>query len=89
MNPATGVVLTGAVVALGQWSKDEPVSIRIVVGGTVLALGLSVLAESEPEIAGKFTALIVIAATFTYVPAIAWKIGLLDHAKYPKPPSWV
>lgn len=89
MNPATGVVLTTGVVLLGKWARKESVTIHIVAGGTVLAVGLSVLAEASPDLAGKFTLLITLAALFTYAPAIAWQLGLLDHTTYPTAPRWV
>lgn len=89
MNPATGAVLTTTVVVLGRWSGDQKVTTRLVVGGAALAIGLSVLAETDEAVATAFTTLIVAVAVFTYLPAIAWKVGLLDHSKYPKPPKWI
>lgn len=85
MNPATATIVTSTTVLLGQWAKDEPVSIRVVVGGTVLAIGLSIMAESAPAVAEKFGTLICVAALFTYGPAIAYKLGLTTT----KPPKWM
>lgn len=85
MNPATATVITGVTVILGEWAKDEPVSMRVIVGGTVLTLGLSVMAESQPVIASRFATLIVLVAAFTYLPAIFYKVGLTST----KPPKWV
>lgn len=85
MNPATATVITGVTVILGEWAKDEPVSMRVIVGGTVLTLGLSVMAESQPVIASRFATLIVLVAAFTYLPAIFYKVGLTTT----KPPNWV
>lgn len=84
MNPATSVVLTGVIVTAGSWAKDEPVSIRVVVGGTVLAIGLSVMYESAPDLASKFGALVLLVAAFTYLPAVFYKLGLTNS----KPVKW-
>lgn len=89
MNPGSAVVMTAVIVTVGQWSADKPVTARIVVGGAVLGLGLTAMGESAPDLAGKFGALVLVAALFTYGPAIAWKFGLIDHAKYPAPPKWI
>jgi hypothetical protein len=84
MNPATSVVLTGVIVTAGEWAKGEGVSVRVAVGGTVLAIGLSVLAESEPKLASQFGLLILLVAAFTYLPAVFYSIGLTSQ----KPVKW-
>lgn len=84
MNPATSVVLTGVIVTTGEWAKGEPVSIKVVVGGAVLAIGLSVMNESQPKLASQFGALILLAAAFTYLPAVFYKLGLTQQ----KPVKW-
>lgn len=84
MNPATSVVLTGIIVTTGEWAKGEPVSIRIVAGGTVLAVALSVMYESEPKLASQFAALVLLVAAFTYLPAVFYKMGLTQT----KPVKW-
>lgn len=89
MNPATASVVTGVTVLVGEWAKDEPVSIRVVVGGMVLAVGLSVIAESAPDVASKFATLIVLVTAFRYGPAIAYKSGLINKADFPHgAPVW-
>jgi hypothetical protein len=84
MNPATSVVLTGVIVTAGEWAKGEPVSIKVVVGGTVLAIGLSVMYESDPKLASQFATLVLLVAAFTYLPAVFYKLGLTKT----KPVKW-
>jgi hypothetical protein len=88
MDPLNSVVLTGAVVTAGKWAKGDSLSINTVVGAGFLAIGLSVMNGSAPELAGKFATLVLVVALFMYGPALAWRAGLIDHKKYPKAPDW-
>lgn len=88
LSTTNAAVLTGATVTVGKWAAGETLDIKTVVGATFLAIGLSVMDEVAPELASKFAMLVVVIALFAYLPAIAWKAGLLDHSKYPKPPVW-
>lgn len=76
MDTNNAVVATAAVVVAGQWAKDKPISIRIVVGGMFLAIGLSLMNEASPKLASRFAVLILTVAIFAYVPAIAYSTGL-------------
>jgi hypothetical protein len=78
MNTTNAVVLTGLVVVAGRWANDKPLDIKLAVGTAGLAIFLSVLNSSNPELAGKFTALILLAAVFLYGPGIAEKTGLVN-----------
>jgi hypothetical protein len=88
MDPLNSAVLTGAVVTGGKWAKGDKLSIDTVVGAGALAIGLSLMNSSAPELASKFATLILVVALFMYGPALAWRAGLIDHKKYPKAPSW-
>jgi hypothetical protein len=87
VNPTNAIALTGALVVLGKWSADQKLSVRIIVGLAGATLGLAVVNEMNEELAGKMAVLVLITAVFMYGPAVAWKAGLLDHAKYPKAPG--
>jgi hypothetical protein len=80
MNPTNAVVLTGVTVLLGKWSANQPINVRIVVGITGAALGLSVISEVNEGLASKISVLMLIGAAFMYVPAIAKKAGLTSGA---------
>jgi hypothetical protein len=82
------MITTTVIVVVGQWSQDKPITARIVVGGGVASLALSVMNESAPQVASRFALLLLVIALFTYGPAIAWKFGLLDHKTYKQPPTW-
>lgn len=86
IEPTTAVVLTGVTVVLGEWAGGHGIRMRTVVGGTFLAVSLSVLGEVSPDLAGKFGALVLTVAAFTYGPSIASKLGLLPPGV--KPPKW-
>lgn len=78
MDTNNAVIGTAAIVIVGTWAQDKPVSVRIVVGGMFAAIGLSLLNEASPKLAGRFAMLILIVAMFEYVPAIAYKAGLIN-----------
>ncbi len=71
MNTTTSIVLTGAIVTLGQWLKDKKVTMKIWVGVGVCAVILAVLSEADPKLASQFGALILIGAVLLYVEPIA------------------
>lgn len=79
MNTTTSVVATASIVTVGRMSAGKPMDVKIVVGAGFLTLGLVVLPD---ELAAKFAFMILIVASFTYVPSIANKAGL---TKLPAP----
>lgn len=83
-STTNAVVLTGTMVTVGKWANDEPLSIRVVVGGAFLAVGLATMAEIAPDLAGKFATLVVVVSAFMYLPVIAYRLGLTNI----KPPEW-
>lgn len=83
-STTNAVVLTGVIVTAGKWAQDEPLSMRIVVGGTALAVSLAAMNEGAPELASKFATLVVVIAAFMYLPAIAYRAGLTNV----RPPRW-
>lgn len=76
MDTTTAVVATGIVVFAGQWAKkDEGPSIKLVVGGTVLAVMLSVMSQADEKLASQFAVLILVSALLLYAVPIAKKLG--------------
>lgn len=76
MSTTGPVVLTGMVVTAGRWSQGKTLTMRIVVGGAVLAIMLAAIGEANEELAGKFAVLVLAAAVLTYGVDIAKKTGL-------------
>lgn len=77
MNTATSVVLTGAIVAAGQWSKSKQITMKMIVGVGVLALFLAVIAEADAPLAEKLGLLVVVGAVFIYGPDVVKSLGLV------------
>lgn len=76
MNTTTSAVASGVIVAFGTWAQEKPLTIKIAIGTGGVALILSLLAQANDELAQKFGLLILLAATFAYLPAIVSKLGL-------------
>lgn len=77
MNTTTSVVATGAVVVAGRFAEGKPVDIKIAIGAAAFALGLSLIAGANEQLASRFGTLVLVVAMFTYVPTIAKKTGLI------------
>lgn len=76
MDTTSAVVATGIVVFAGQWAKkDEGPSIKLVVGGMVLALFLAGLSQGNEKLASQFAVLVLVAALLTYAIPITKKLG--------------
>jgi hypothetical protein len=76
MDTTSAVVATGVVVFAGQWAKeDEGPSIKLVVGGMVLAVFLAAMSQSNEKLASQFATLILVGALLTYVIPISKKLG--------------
>lgn len=76
LGAASSAVLTGTVVTAGRWSEGKQLSMRVIVGATFLAVGLSVLSELNPDLGSAFGALILVAALLRYTVPIVRKTGL-------------
>lgn len=76
MNPLTSTALASIIVLTGTWAKGKEISIRLVVGGLFLAIGLSVMAEVNDKLARAFGLLIVVTALYVYGIDIVKKLGL-------------
>jgi hypothetical protein len=84
MSTTNSVVATAAIVTIGKWANDEKLSVRIVIGGMFLAVGLAMLEQGSPKLASRFALLVLVVASFMYVPVVAYKAGLTNIT----PPQW-
>jgi hypothetical protein len=75
MDTTTSVLLTGVIVAIGRWVNDQKLTPRIAIGVVILALFLSLMGQSQPRLASRFAALILIVAVVGYAPSILDKLG--------------
>lgn len=76
MDTTTLTVLSVVIVTVGQWSKkDGKVSIKLVVGGMVLAIMLAAMDSANEKLARQFAALILVTVLLTYMIPIAKKLG--------------
>jgi len=76
MNTSSSVLLTGVIVASGQWARDKKLSMRYFIGIGVFAIGLASLGEVNDQLARQFGVLMVVAALLLYGPTIANSLGL-------------
>lgn len=70
MNTTTSVVLTGAIVTLGQWLESKKVTMKIWIGVGVMAVMLAVMAEADPKLASQFGLLVLLGAVLIYAVPI-------------------
>lgn len=76
MDTTTAVVATGIVVFAGQWAKkNEGPSVKLVVGGMVLSVMLSVMSQGNEKLASQFAVLVLVSALLIYIQPIAKKLG--------------
>lgn len=76
MDTTTSVVATTVVVLAGQWAKnDKGPSIKLVVGGMVLSVMLSIMSDANEKLASQFAALILVGAVLAYAIPISKKLG--------------
>lgn len=80
MNTTNVAVATGAVVIAGRWSQSQNIELPVVIGATVYAVALSILADANEKFAGQFGLLVLVAALMRYTLPIAFGTGLLKKA---------
>lgn len=76
MNTTTSVVITGAIVAFGQWVQDKQITIKMVVGIGLLALFFAVISEANAEFAQQMALLVMVGAVFIYGPDVVKGLGV-------------
>lgn len=77
------MVAAASIVTVGRWTRDEPLSARVVVGAGFLVVLLALLSNVSEELAGKFAQVVLLVAAFYYVPWIAYNAGLVKQ----RPPT--
>lgn len=68
--------MTGAIVYAGRWAQEKPADIRVAIGTAGIAIVLSLLAQTNEKLAQQFGVLILVSATFVYLPTMVQKLGL-------------
>lgn len=76
MKTVTTVVGTGGIVALSRWSNDKTIDARMVLGLSVLALGLAALTEANAPLAENLGTLVFVTALLLYGPTVVKGLGL-------------
>ena len=79
ISPTTSLMGTGALILVGTLVEDKAIDLRKVVAIGVIAIGLSIMSETKPDLAAQFGLLIMIGAAFRYVPSISK--GLVTNKK--------
>jgi drug/metabolite transporter (DMT)-like permease len=74
-NNATATLLAGSMVVVGRWANGDSINARIVVGIFMASMGVVLISEANPELGRAFAALLVLTASFTYLPPILGKLG--------------
>jgi hypothetical protein len=80
MDTNTSMVLTGVIVAGGQWAQSKTIPIKIVVGGGIAAIFLAAISATNDKLARQFALLILVGAIFAYGIPIATKLGYYHNA---------
>lgn len=84
MDTSTSVLLTGVIVAWGQWSEGQTSpsgKARIIFGALFLAIILTVLSDTNEKLAKQFGILILVAATMRYSLSIVGKSNITKPVK--------
>lgn len=70
-------IIAVVIAAAGTWSRKKQVSMPMIVGGTVVSLGIVVLDEMSPELARNFALLMLAAAMGAYGEDLFTMVGNL------------
>lgn len=87
MNVADEIMLAGSIVLVGTWVEKNTISVPIVVGTMVAALGTSVIYDINAELGQVFAAIILVGAILRYLgPLLSGGIGKTLASKAPPSP---
>lgn len=81
MNTTHTVMLTGGIVTVGRWQRGQPLSTRVVIGGTFLAIGLATLSNFDADFARLMSYAVLLAALYEYLPALVKAAGFTGAAE--------
>jgi hypothetical protein len=84
MNITTSVVTTLAITTVGRWADNKPVDVKVIAGGAVFVVGLTLISQADEPLAEKFALAVLMLALFRYAPDIMYKMGLIKTL----PPPW-
>lgn len=76
MDTTTSVIATGTLAAVGTWSEGKGITLRLVTGVIVLSIALALLSNVDAKLARGMAMLVLVTATFRYLPATVNKLGL-------------
>lgn len=75
MKAATSMTLIAAIALAGKWSQDKKLDMKTVVGLALMAVLLSMLVEVNANLADQFGLLILLGASFFYLPRLVKGLG--------------
>lgn len=75
MNTTSAAVLTVLVVTGGQYAQGKTLSMKILIGLGVFAIGLAALSEVNAELGKAFGLLVLVTAVLMYARPIAKGLG--------------
>lgn len=75
MDATTSAVATGVVVTVGRWTEGKGLEAKVVIGAGFYAIVLSVIADSQPDFAGKIAVLVLVTALLIYMIPIGKALG--------------
>lgn len=75
MDNTTAAVSTVIVVTAGRWADGKGLEAKIVVGGGVYMIMLSVIDSGQPKLAGQIATLVLVTALLMYAVPLFEKMG--------------
>jgi hypothetical protein len=76
VDTTTSVVATSGIVLLGRWAEGKQLDVKIIVGASVLTIGLAIMASANEKFAEQFALLLLVTAALRYVIPITKKLPL-------------
>lgn len=76
MTPVIAAIFVGALTYLGRAARDQPMTIKTVVGIGGLAVALAMIEQADKELARKFALLVVIGTMLAHWQVIVKATGL-------------
>ncbi len=80
MDNTTAAVTTVIVVTAGRWSQGKGMEAKVVVGGGVYMIMLSVIDSGQPKLAGQIATLVLVTSLLMYAVPLFEKMGYSSAA---------
>lgn len=87
MPTTVTVVGTVAIVALGRWSQDKPITMKFAVGTGIYAVIIAMVTSGNQKFGEQLALLVLVSAFFMYIQSIARGLGLAKRADESAPSS--